>query len=301
MNAFKAGAAALALWSFFSPFARGEAPQPDRVRALVRQLDDDRFPVRRDAEQALRGLDVEALPLLKEEMRGTESPEVRRRLTAVIASLSQLHWQHQLDVALRQASDTGKPLLVFSSAGLPSAPSSLEAAAMHQRTFNDLKLIAYLNANFVVVWHDPRPGEIRLHQAAVQFTQEQIQQSKEGVGDAVHTFMCAPDGCVLQHLTGFQTAEGLLKAAARTPELAKGPRPKPEPTKAAAAQQEELLQMDVQVGQQLQVQVLQQQVDHGGMKRVRRLAPLVNPVGKHVWDVAVELERSFRQRLYLGC
>jgi hypothetical protein len=297
MNAFKAGAAALALWSFFSPFARSEAPQPHRVRTLVRQLDDDRFTVRRDAEQALRGLDVSALPLLKEEMRGTESPEVRRRLTAVIASLSQLHWQHQLDVGLRQASDTGKPLLVFSAGGLPSASSSAEAAAMQQRTFSDLKLIAYLNANFVVIWHDPRPGELRTLQPPGQFTQEQVQESKEGAGNGIHTFLCAPDGYVLQHLTGFQTGERLLKEATRTPELAKGPRPKPVET--TTAQAKELLDESTEL-QLRHVQALQlkQQV---GYKRLRPVAPLPNPVGKHVWDVAVDLERLYRLSLSIGC
>jgi hypothetical protein len=306
MNSFKTWATAVALstLSIFGSSVRADAPsiQPERVRTLVRQLDDDRFSVRRDADQALRGLGVPALPLLRTEVENAPSLEARRRLEAVIDELSRLHWQRDLDVALRQAKETGKPLLVFSAAGLQHVPMTLESAAMQQRTFTDLNVVAYLNANFVLVWHDPTPGEVHARQVGrpiPQFTPQQVQEWKDGTGTSIHTFLCAPDGCVLQHLLGFHGPEGLLKEAARTPELARGPRPRPATQVAAAGPvQMQSHEMFAAAGQ-VQALQMQEQVLQLAAKPVRG-APLA-PVGNHVWDVVVELERSLRVRLSYGC
>jgi hypothetical protein len=285
----------------FSLPAGGGTPADasERVRALVQQLDDEQFHVRNNADQALRGLGTEALPALNKELNGSLSLEARQRLASVIDHLSQIHWQRAFDDALRQARQTGKPVLVFSAPGLLSVPASIESAAMQRRTFADLKVVEYLNANFVTVWHDPTPGELharQIGQPVPQFTAEQVRDCKEGSGTAIHTFLCAPDGCVLQHLVGFHGPEKLLKEAARIPELAKGPRPVPAAETPEAAQE---LMKQSQALLNANAADAQVQVLHAQSRR--RFAPFTNPLGKHVWDVAVELERSMRAVLYLGC
>jgi hypothetical protein len=104
---------------------------------------------------------------------------------------------------------------------------------------------------------------------------------------------------VLQHLLGFHGPERLLKEAARTPELAKGPRPKPATQVAAAGPvQMQSHQMFAAAGQ-VQALQMQEQVLQLSAQPVRG-TPLA-PVGNHVWDVVVDLERSLRVRLSYGC
>src|SRR5262245_60084160 len=50
------------------PAAKPTPPDPQRVRQLVERLDDDRFAVRQQADQELRGLGASVLPLLEQEL-----------------------------------------------------------------------------------------------------------------------------------------------------------------------------------------------------------------------------------------
>ena len=69
------------------------------------------------AENSLRELDTPAVPLLRKELHAAASRETRRRLEAVIADLSRISWRRNLDEAIREATRTGKPILVFSTLG----------------------------------------------------------------------------------------------------------------------------------------------------------------------------------------
>jgi hypothetical protein len=65
-----------------------EAPlDAKRVAALVKQLDDDRFAVREKADKALREGGKAVVPLLRKELKGAKSLEVRRRLERLISVL----------------------------------------------------------------------------------------------------------------------------------------------------------------------------------------------------------------------
>src|SRR5204863_722905 len=92
-------------------------PTPAQVASLVRNLDDNRFIVREQAENSLRELGTPAVPLLHKELRAAASLETRRRLEAVIADLSRISWRRNLDEAIREATQSGKPILVFSTLG----------------------------------------------------------------------------------------------------------------------------------------------------------------------------------------
>ena len=92
-------------------------PTPAQVASLVRSLDDDHFMMRERAENSLRELGTPAVPLLRKEVRAAVSLETRRRLEAVIADLSRISWRRNLDEAIREATQSGKPILVFSTLG----------------------------------------------------------------------------------------------------------------------------------------------------------------------------------------
>jgi hypothetical protein len=290
--------ALLAATVSYSPVPAAAAVPPERVRALVQQLDDDRFNVRQEADRGLRQLGVAALQLLRKEMEGAIPLESRRRLGAIVDDITHVHWQRDFHTALRQAQQSGKPLLVFSTAGLPSAPISLESAAMQTRTFTDLGLISYLNENFVTVWHDPTPGEFHAMGRVLkpaQFTPEQVRDCKEAFGAETHTYLCTPQGIIVQHLQGFHTAQRLLKDAKGVCNLPAAQRPKPVAPAAPDAGQVVLAQNVEDSALLLQNDV---QLVASGQPAPK---PAANPVGKHVWDATVELERSLRARLYRGC
>jgi hypothetical protein len=80
-------AAALLFWA--AGALADEKVEPGRIRALVRQLDDDEFAVRQGAERALRRAGKAALPLLRRELAGKPSLETAHRLRRVIAHLRQ--------------------------------------------------------------------------------------------------------------------------------------------------------------------------------------------------------------------
>jgi hypothetical protein len=95
------------------------AADAQRVRRLVRQLDDDCYASRAEADRLLRQLDVTAVPLLRQELQTPTTLELRRRLERIIAHLSQLPWTDDMPAALRTAGRDGKPVLVFSTIGVP--------------------------------------------------------------------------------------------------------------------------------------------------------------------------------------
>jgi len=58
----------------------------EEVRKLVRQLDDDNFAVRQQADAALRKAGKDVVPLLRKELARTKSVEVRKRLRQIVGS-----------------------------------------------------------------------------------------------------------------------------------------------------------------------------------------------------------------------
>jgi hypothetical protein len=107
-------------WSGRPLPANPQAPDAERARALVRQLDDSRFATREAAERGLRQLGLAVVPLLREELKRPASLEVRCRLQRVVAELTRLPWREDMPAALAEAGKTGKPLLIFSTIGAPT-------------------------------------------------------------------------------------------------------------------------------------------------------------------------------------
>ena len=197
-----------------------ELPQPDagQVRALVQQLDDQRFSVRHDADRQLRELGIGVVPLLRQELARRPALEVYRRLEAIVEELAQIKWRHDPKEALQEAQRTGKPLLVLSSLGRSDGSGSLATQAMAARTLTDLKLIHFISQHYIPVWHqqldDPNLDlELlpRLEGIDPNYTPEQIRQYDEGRGRLnLRTFFCTPDGKVFHRLEGFASAYSYL-------------------------------------------------------------------------------------------
>jgi HEAT repeat protein len=58
---------------------------PERIRQLIRDLDHQRFAVREKATRELERLGPVAEPALRNALQKTHSPEVRTRVTAILA------------------------------------------------------------------------------------------------------------------------------------------------------------------------------------------------------------------------
>jgi hypothetical protein len=100
-----------------SPWAAEPAGLVERVKVLVRQLDDQRFASRLQADQELRGLGIAVVPLLQKELDAKHPLEVSRRLESIVTELSRIPWKTETSVAQEEAGRTGKPILVFSTIG----------------------------------------------------------------------------------------------------------------------------------------------------------------------------------------
>jgi HEAT repeat protein len=115
-------------WSLQPELAK---PDPERVRALVKDLDDNRFLVRQRADRNLRALGKEALPLLQTELKATKSEQARVFLKTIIED-TQLEerirgWIKQLgSVHFRERQNATDQLLQQGKAALPVLKRELE-------------------------------------------------------------------------------------------------------------------------------------------------------------------------------
>jgi len=108
-----AGAAVCCL----SPWAAEPPGMADRVGALVKQRDDDRFAVRQQADRELRQLGIAVVPHLQKALEAKHPLEVTRRLESIVLELSRIPWKTDMSLAQEEAGRTGKPILVFSTIG----------------------------------------------------------------------------------------------------------------------------------------------------------------------------------------
>jgi hypothetical protein len=217
--------AVLGVLALFTPRAAAADPKPDRVRALVQQLDSDDFAEREQADQALRRLGVSVLPLLRTELEKKPAVEVERRLKTIVRDVGRLNWHHDLGKALQESKRTGKPLLVFSALGHENGFGSVAAQAMQRGTFADARVHAALPRDFVLYWHDRiAPGweqwflEIHAQQfpgaSLDAFVEGRLRNYVEGRGaGSVVTFFCAPDGRIVYPLPGYRGPDRYLREA----------------------------------------------------------------------------------------
>lgn len=197
-----------------------ELPQPDagQVRTLVRQLDDQRFPARQEADRQLRELGIGVVPMLRQELARRPALEVSRRLEAIVDELAQIKWRHDAQKALQEAKRTGKPLLVLSSLGRSDGTGSLATQAMVHRTLGDLRLMHFISQHFIPVWHQQLGDGIldfellpRTQGLDPDYSAEQVRNYEEGRGERnLRTFFCTPDGKVFRCLEGFASAASYL-------------------------------------------------------------------------------------------
>jgi hypothetical protein len=209
-----------------------ELPQPDagQVRALVRQLDDQRFPVRQEADRQLRELGIGVVPLLRQELARRPALEIYRRLEAIVDELAQIKWRHDPKEALKEAKRTGKPLLVLSSLGRSDGSGSLATQAMVNRSLGDLPLIHFVSQHFIPVWHQQLDDanldnelQPRLEGIDPNYSPEQVRQYEEGRGRSnLRTFFCTPEGKVFHRLEGFASANSYLSQVKDARQLLRG-------------------------------------------------------------------------------
>lgn len=198
-----------------------DIPSAEQVHRLVQQLDDARFPARRDADRELRRLGIGVVPLLRLELEKQLPLEVTRRVEAIIDDLGQLKWHGDRAEAQREAAATGRPLLVYATLGKPGTIVSRSTKAMELRTFGDLELVEYLNKNFVLLWENRLDVEgyaalhgLILNREPEHFRPEQVMDYAEGRGgDSARTYFCTADGKVVYQLSGFWKAPRYLAEA----------------------------------------------------------------------------------------
>ncbi len=85
--------------------------------ALLRRLGSDSWAEREQAQAALISLGHRIREPLAKAMEETRDPEVQARLERILSRLGKPDWKTGLSQALREARETGKPLLVMGSVG----------------------------------------------------------------------------------------------------------------------------------------------------------------------------------------
>lgn len=204
-----------------SSFARADFPTVDAAlaRGLIRQLDDERFPVRQEADQRLRQLGIGVAPYLREALAAKPALEVYRRLEAIDNDLVRIPWRNDVEAALHEAARSHKPLFIFSTLGRPDGTGALVSRALLSRTFADPVLAHYLCANFIPVWHDQLPShwydlDTQQQVGPIDFTSAQLADYAQGRGASIaRGYFCAPNGRLLHTMEGFWNAEQYLGEA----------------------------------------------------------------------------------------
>ncbi len=109
------------------------------LRRLVNALDDDAFAIREEASQQLKSLGDSAVPMLREALRGRISPEARRRVKALLATLQgpvppdRLRILRAIEVLERLGTTPARQILESLSDGDEGALETREARAAMQR------------------------------------------------------------------------------------------------------------------------------------------------------------------------
>src|SRR5262249_15601031 len=95
-------------------------PQQERLRKLVHDLDDRRFPVREKASRELTALGPAAVPALRQALDDRPSPVARRRLEQLLETLSGMTLSAEQLQALRAVAGVGQ----IQHTGSAAAPRS---------------------------------------------------------------------------------------------------------------------------------------------------------------------------------
>ena len=90
---------------------------------MVEALGSHDYARRTGAQKELIKLGSEHVPALRGALAEAKDPEIRTRLQRIIRTLTTPNWLTDLAQARRQASRTGKPILVFSTIGAPDGYS----------------------------------------------------------------------------------------------------------------------------------------------------------------------------------
>jgi hypothetical protein len=112
----------------------------DKVRKLIKDLDDDRFEVRESASRELEKLGAGIQPAVRQALEGRPTPEVRRRLEALVqtpaaVSRSPELLRHLRAIAVLEqiASKDARQLLTTLGGGVPHAPETIAAKSALER------------------------------------------------------------------------------------------------------------------------------------------------------------------------
>jgi RNA polymerase sigma factor (sigma-70 family) len=118
-----------------------EATDPQRIRQLIADLDREQFQVRESAARQLRALGEEAEPLLRDALKGSPSPEARKRIEALLAGPPTgdvpppevLRRLRALQVLEQIGTREARQVLDALAGGAPAAPETRAARAALRR------------------------------------------------------------------------------------------------------------------------------------------------------------------------
>lgn len=112
----------------------------ERIAQLIAELDNERFEARESATTELAGLEKRAKPLLSKTLLGSPSPEVRRRIEALLTMLQgpvsfseTLRWMRTIEVLEHIATPEARQHLQQLASGASEARLTREAKAADDR------------------------------------------------------------------------------------------------------------------------------------------------------------------------
>src|SRR5260370_112317 len=109
--------------------------EPARIAKLLAELDDDNFAVRQKAAAQLEKLGESAAPILRDRLKSQATPEVRRRLEGLLATLEtkRLRAVRGVEVLENIGTQEAKKILQKAANGASGGVLTQEAKASFER------------------------------------------------------------------------------------------------------------------------------------------------------------------------
>lgn len=98
-------------------FLLAAAPQDPTNAILIERLGHDSVEVREAATTDLIARGRPALPEIRDVAARSTDPEILARARAIVAAVASVRWRSDLDAARQEATESGKPLFVYSTMG----------------------------------------------------------------------------------------------------------------------------------------------------------------------------------------
>jgi len=192
--------------------AAAEGDVEGSFRELLAKLGNDDWTTREQAEKDMIALGSAARTFVEKALETEKDAEVKMRLERVRDALGRARWAGSVRDASREATVSGKPILLVCADG-PLDVAGSDAGVALRKTLADKALVEALNNDFVLVWWNAA-GDADLPVVPPGGEDRAIEGDTGPVG-MIGFYFCSPKGSVRHFLPGWWRAKTLLEEVAR--------------------------------------------------------------------------------------